>query len=267
VPLVYNYLIRSRGDPPGRTATTTNADTTPDVSVVAPVYNEAEGIADVVRYWNTVLDGWPMISEIVLTNDGSTDNSREVLDRLAAQFPRLRVIHRQKNSGYGGAMTSSIAASKGCSVVTLDSDGQFDLADARSMIEHLHADKLDAVVGRRAGKRDTLMRVLADRILNRIVRGMFRIRLGDTNCALKVIRGDLLRGLTLEARGFPLPTEIVVKLAALDSRISEQTVSHAERKAGQSSLKVFRTGLNMWRFLWYLRRRIRLFRQGVIRHL
>jgi glycosyltransferase involved in cell wall biosynthesis len=235
--------------------------------VTAPVYNEAECIEEVVRYWDKVLEGWPLTSEIVLTNDGSVDATGSILDRLMTEIPRLRVIHREKNSGYGGAVASSIAGSRGRLVVTLDSDGQFDLAEARRLIEHLERHSLDAVVGRRDGKRDSFARVLADRVLNRMVRLMFGVRLRDTQCALKVIRGDLARGLTLEARGFPNPTEIVLKLGALGAKLGEQTVTHAERKAGASKLKVFRTGMDTWRFLWYLRRRIKLYRRRVIQRL
>lgn len=239
----------------------------PHVSVVAPVYNEADCIEDVVRYWNGVLDGWRESSEIVLGNDGSTDGTREILDRLSAELPRLRVVTRDKNGGYGAALASAIGGSRGALVVTLDSDGQFDLADARGLIDRLSAEGLDAVTGRRASKRDSLMRVLADRALNRMVRLMFGVRLADTNCALKVIRGDLARGLTIEARGFPTPTEIVLKLTAGGARLGEQTVSHAERRAGASKLKVWRTGWDMWRFLWYLRRKIKLHRRGVLQRL
>ncbi len=239
----------------------------PDVSVTAPVYNEADCIEDVVRYWNGVLDDWPVTSEIVLGNDGSTDGTGAILHRLMAELPRLRVITRDRNGGYGAALSSAIGGSRGRLVVTLDSDGQFDLADARRLMERLKSEGLDGVTGRRASKRDSFMRVLADRMLNRLVRLMFGIRLRDTNCALKVIRGELARGLTIEARGFPTPTEIVLKLAAGGARLGEETVSHAERQAGTSKLRVWRTGMDMWRFLWYLRRKIRLYRRGVIQRL
>jgi glycosyltransferase involved in cell wall biosynthesis len=235
-----------------------------DVSVVAPVYNEADCIEEVVRYWNTVLDGWSVRSEIVLGNDGSTDGTGDILARLAGEFPRLRVVTRRKNAGYGAALSSAIAGSSGELVVTLDSDGQFDLADARALIGRLQSEHLDAVTGRRAGKRDSFMRVLADRMLNRLVRWMFAVDLRDTNCALKVVRGDLVRALIIEARGFPTPTEIVLKLAAGGAKIGEETVGHAERRAGTSKLRVWRTGLDMWRFLWYLRRKIGLYHRGVI---
>ncbi|MBN1346476.1 MAG: glycosyltransferase family 2 protein [Phycisphaerae bacterium] len=239
----------------------------PEISVLAPVYNEADCIERVVRYWNDVLDQWPRSSEIVLGNDGSTDGTGEILERLSGEMPRLRVNTRHKNGGYGAALASAIAGSRGNLVVTLDSDGQFDLADARGLIERLETEDLDAVTGRRASKRDSFMRVLADRTLNRIVRLMFGVTLRDTNCALKVIRGDLARALTIEARGFPTPTEIVLKLSAQGARLGEETVSHADRVAGASKLKVWRTGLDMWRFLWYLRRKIKLYRRGVLQRL
>src|SRR5215204_4259008 len=100
-----------------------------ELSVVAPVYNEEEGIEAVVRYWVEVLEKEKVSAEIVLANDGSTDGTKAILERLEKQIPILRVISYAPNRGYGYALKTAIHASTGELVVTLDSDGQFDLAD------------------------------------------------------------------------------------------------------------------------------------------
>lgn len=105
------------------------------LSVVAPVYNEAAGIERVVRYWVSVLAREGLRdSEIVLANDGSTDGTDAVLEGLQREFPTLRVVTTRPNHGYGFALGQAIAASRGALVVTLDSDGQFDLADVTSLL-------------------------------------------------------------------------------------------------------------------------------------
>lgn len=234
------------------------------LSVAAPCYNEAEGIEAVVREWDTVLASKSGATEIVLCNDGSTDGTRDVLGRLQTNFPRLRVVDNAVNGGYGRALSCAIAATRGDYVATIDSDGQFDLADAFELLELLERDGYGAVTGWRRGKKDSVLRVLADRGMNLIVRVLFQVRLRDTNCALKVVRGDVLRGLRIEARGYPTPTEICIRLASRGCRIGESGVTHRERAAGMSKLHPLRTAWSFWRFLLYLRRKLKLHRAGII---
>jgi glycosyltransferase involved in cell wall biosynthesis len=239
-------------------------ETRPRISVAAPCYNEAEGIEAVVREWDAVLEAGQQSSEIVLCNDGSTDDTRAVLDRLQTRFPRLRVVHNTQNGGYGRALSSAIAATRGTYVVTIDSDGQFDLADAFALVEELERGGYDGVTGWRMGKKDSAFRVLADRCMNLIVRMLFGTRLRDTNCAIKVVKGDVLRGLRIEARGYPTPTEICMRLEAAGARLGERGVTHRERVAGFSKLHPFRTAWSFLRFLLYLRTKLKLYRARII---
>lgn len=236
----------------------------PRISVAAPCYNEAEGIEAVVTEWDAVLATGAQPSEIVLCNDGSTDGTGAVLDRLQTRFPRLRVVHNAQNGGYGRALSSAIAATRGTYVVTIDSDGQFDLADAFTLVEELERGGYDGVTGWRMGKKDSVFRVLADRCMHLIVRVLFGTRLRDTNCAIKVVKGDLLRALRIEARGYPTPTEICLRLEARGARLGEHGVTHRERVAGFSKLHPFRTAWSFLRFLLYLRTKLKLHRAGII---
>lgn len=241
-----------------------SAEPRPHLSVAAPCYNEAEGIEAVVCEWVAVLATMAQPSEIVLCNDGSTDGTTEVLERLHARFPRLRVVHNAKNGGYGRALSCAIAATRGDYVVTIDSDGQFDLTDAFSLLSELEIGGYDGVTGWRMGKKDSAVRILGDRCMNLIVRTLFRTRLRDTNCAIKVVKGDLLRALRIEARGYPTPTEICLRLAARGARLGERGVTHRERAAGMSKLHPFRTAWSFLRFLVYLRCKLKLYQAGII---
>lgn len=243
---------------------TGNDDPPPWLSVAAPCYNEADGIAGVVAEWDAVLAAVPQPSEIVLCNDGSTDGTADVLAGLTARYPRLRVVSNPTNGGYGRALASAIAATRGTYVATIDSDGQFDLADAVDLVRELERGGYDGVTGWRMGKKDSALRVFADRCMNRMVRAMFGIDLRDTNCALKVVRGEVLRGLPIEARGYPTPTEICVRLVARGYRLGERGVQHRERTAGASKLHPARTAWSFFRFLVYLRRKLKLHRAGII---
>lgn len=239
----------------------------PELSIVAPVYNEAEGIEQVVQYWLKVLQENSANAEIVLANDGSTDGTLEILENLSQKIPLLKVVSYTPNRGYGYALKTAIRASKGQWVITLDSDGQFDLADFPSLLKLQNEQQLDFVTGYRMKKRDNLFRVIADRSLNLIVRTMFSVSMRDTNCAMKLIRGDLARTLNIEAKGYPTPTEITVKLITLGAKTSEIGVHHLERLQGQSKLKFFRTIISFFRFLFYLRKKVRLYKAGILQTL
>jgi dolichol-phosphate mannosyltransferase len=234
------------------------------ISVAAPCFNEAESIEAVVAEWDAVLSLVPRGSEIVLCNDGSSDGTGAILEKLCARYPRLRVVSFEQNGGYGRALSAAIDATRGEYVVTIDSDGQFDLRDAMGLLGELEDGDYDCVTGFRRAKQDSLFRVLADRGLNRLVRLMFGIRLRDTNCALKVAKGDVLRGLRIEARGYPTPTEILLRLHAKGCRLGEAGVAHRERAGGASKLHPWRTAWAMFRFLCYLRRKLKLFRARII---
>jgi dolichol-phosphate mannosyltransferase len=236
----------------------------PHLSVAAPCFNEAEGIAAVVAEWDRVLSGWPRPSEIVLCNDGSTDGTAAVLAELQRQHARLRVVSNAVNGGYGRALSCAIDATRGTWIATIDSDGQFDLADALRLLDLAEQGGLDGVVGWRQGKQAGFVHVVADRALNLLVRWMFSLDHRDTNCALKVVRGERLRGLRLEARGYPTPTEIVVRLLARGCRLGEAGVAHRERAAGSSKLHPWKTSWSFLRFLFYLRRKLKLHRARII---
>jgi glycosyltransferase involved in cell wall biosynthesis len=239
----------------------------PELSVVAPVYNEAEGIEQVVQYWVKVLQENGATAEIVLANDGSTDRTLEILQNLSHKIPFLKVASYNPNRGYGYALKTAIQASQGRWIITLDSDGQFDLADFSSLLKLQNEKQLDFITGYRMKKKDNPFRVLADRSLNLIVRTMFSVSLRDTNCAMKLIRGDLARSLNIEAKGYPTPTEITIKLITLGARTGEIGVHHSERLQGQSKLKFFRTSISFFRFLFYLRKKVHLYKAGILQTL
>jgi glycosyltransferase involved in cell wall biosynthesis len=243
---------------------TGNEPLRPWLSIAAPCFNEAEAIAGVVAEWDAILAAVPHPTEIVLCNDGSTDGTADVLAGLMARYPRLRVVSHPKNGGYGRALGAAIAATRGTYVATIDSDGQFDVADAVALASDLDRGGGDGITGFRLGKKDSAFRVLADRGMNLLVRAMFGVRLRDTNCALKVVRGDLLRGLPIEARGYPTPTEICIRLEARGHRLGERGVTHRERAAGFSKLHPWRTAWSFFRFLVYLRKKLKLHRAGII---
>jgi len=232
------------------------------LAVVAPAFNEAESIETVARRWLEILEGFGCDFEIVVVDDGSADGTASILQGIGS--PRLRVQRFEHNVGYGRALREAIRLSTGDVVVTIDSDGQFDLADAQALIEKLDGEGLDLVTGFRRKKNDTAFRVLADRGLNLMVRLLFPLPYRDTNCALKAIRAELARSLAIEAIGFPTPTEIMARAAAQGAKMAELPVSHLERAGGKTKLKALKSAVDFTLFLGYLRFQLWLRKRGTL---
>ena len=237
------------------------------ISFVAPAYNEEDNIESVVRYWEKVIVENDLQGEIVITNDGSSDRTGEILKELKKEYANLRVITFKKNGGYGRALSSSIAHARGEYILTTDSDGQFDVAEYKQLLEKMENGRYDMVTGFRKRKADGFVRVLADRMLNKIVRLFFGTRLTDTNCALKLFKRRALQAISIDANGYPTPTELVLKLEALGHPVTEVGITHLEREGGMSKLKTFSTGINFLKYLIYLKLKIRLHRSGVLNKL
>jgi len=234
------------------------------MSVVAPVFNEEDNIETVLRYWDSILASASFSSEIVVTNDGSRDKTSDILSRLQKEIPRLKVISHEINGGYGRALSTSINNSSGKWVVTLDSDGQFDLKEYGLLLNKAQTENLDGVIGFRKKKQDTFIRVYGDRLLNKIVRILFKTDFKDTNCAFKIIKGPLIRNIYLEARGYPNPTETVIKLSASGAKLGEIGITHLEREGGMSKLHPIATGINFLQFLFFLKLKIVLYNKKIL---
>ncbi len=236
------------------------------ISVVMPAFNEEANIETTVRCCFEVVARYCDDPQVVVTDDGSTDNTPSRLLTLAQTFPGLIVETNRPNQGYGAALARAMKRSTGDIVVSLDSDGQFDIADLESLLPQF-TDGIDILTGYRKQKKDSWIKVFGDRAMNRMIRLMFSIPFKDTNCALKLYRGDVIRKMHLEASGFQLPTEIVLKSYFLGLSVREAPVNHYPRKAGRSGLAIIRTSWKMFIFLLYLRLKIWLFQTGVIRSL
>jgi len=216
-----------------------------------------------ITYWEEIFTRDGIRGEIVIGEDGSTDGTKEILKDLQTRFDNLVVVDHAVNRGYGYALSSAIAHSRGDYVLTIDSDGQFDAGEYALLLAEMRKG-YDVVTGYRRRKQDRLFRVIADRVLNLIIRVLFRLPLRDTNCALKLFKGNVARSLTVEARGYPTPTELLIRAQTLGYRIGETGITHYERAGGASKLKAFRTSWHMLLFLAYLKYKQLLFKAQVI---
>jgi glycosyltransferase involved in cell wall biosynthesis len=239
----------------------------PKISIVAPAYNEEANIERSVRSWEHLISSTGISGEIVVTDDGSRDATKTILTSLSEEYDNLSVIVFERNRGYGKALASSIEMAKGDFVVTIDSDGQFNPDDIPVLIAKLKEGDYDLVTGFRRRKNDSVLRVVADRGLNLLVRLMFGVKLRDTNCALKVVKRECFHHFSIESSGYPTPTEITLKAHQLGYKLAEVGIDHLERSGGKSSLKLMTTAWSMFRVLIYFKYKFSLFRKGIIKAL
>ena len=212
------------------------------VSLVVPLYNEAESIAPLLARVHEALAGYRYPWELILVSDGSTDNTERVVRQGIAQYgAHVRSIALQRNFGQTAAMQAGIDAARGDVIVTLDGDLQNDPADIPRMVQRLLDEDLDLLVGWRKDRKDNLwLRTIPSRIANWLIGRMTEVRLHDYGCSLKVYRTQVIKNVRLygEMHRF-IPAWMAAHTAT--SRIKEEVVAHSPRQFGVSKYGLSRT--------------------------
>jgi glycosyltransferase involved in cell wall biosynthesis len=202
-----------------------------DISLVIPIYNEAEGLPDLNRAVSETLDRLPQSTEIVFVDDGSKDGSASVLDEFAAADPRVRVLHLARNYGQTAALMAGFQNSTGDVVIPMDGDGQNDPADIPRLLDKL-AEGFDVVSGWRRGRHDrALTRRLPSLVANRLISAVLHVRLHDYGCTLKAYRREVVEDVRLYGE---MHRFIPIYAAWEGARVTEIPVAHHPRRFGKS---------------------------------
>ena len=208
------------------------------LSIVVPIYNEEESLPFLVNQLLEVLQPMEETFELVLVNDGSSDDSAEVIRKLSFEIPELVGVLLRKNYGQTAAMAAGFDISSGEIVVTLDGDLQNDPADIPLLVNKIR-DGFDLVSGWRYRRQDAaISRKLPSKIANRLIGKVTGVRLNDYGCSLKAYRKEVLTDMRLygELHRF-LPV-----LANIEgARITEVKVNHRARQFGSSKYGIDRT--------------------------
>jgi glycosyltransferase involved in cell wall biosynthesis len=202
-----------------------------DISLVIPIFNEAEGLPALYLTLKETLDRLPQSAEIVFANDGSKDGSAAVLDSFAAADPRVRVLHLARNYGQTAALMAGLQHSSGDVVIPMDGDGQNDPADIPRLLEKLD-EGFDVVSGWRRERQDrALTRRLPSQVANRLISAVLHVKLHDYGCTLKAYRRDVVEDIRLYGE---MHRFIPVYAAWEGARVTEIPVTHHPRRFGKS---------------------------------
>jgi glycosyltransferase involved in cell wall biosynthesis len=203
------------------------------ISVFLPAHNEEGNIESVVEGFSAVLPQLTDDYEIIVVDDGSSDRTGQIAERIAASDSRVRVVHHAFNRGYGAAVISGINAASKTYVLLSDGDGQFDPADSALLAAKVG--DYDVVVGRRIRRADPVIRRLNGKAWSILTRILFGLRITDVDCGFKMFRREALENLDLEATSAMITTELIAKLSGRGARITEVGVRHLSRLAGKQS--------------------------------
>lgn len=209
-----------------------------DLSIVVPIYNEAESIETLVQAIADAVIRTNLRYEIICVDDGSKDGSTDVLTELARRRTDLKAVILRRNYGQTPAMAAGFESARGKAIVTLDGDLQNDPADIPMLLEKLE-EGYDLVSGWRRKRQDAaLTRLLPSKIANIIIAKVTGVKLHDYGCSLKAYRAELIADMNLygELHRF-LPALAYIEGA----RISEVPVRHHARRFGQSKYGLGRT--------------------------
>jgi glycosyltransferase involved in cell wall biosynthesis len=223
------------------------------LSIFFPAYNDSGTIASLVI---TALHSARKLTadfEVIVVNDGSADKTAEILDELARTYPEVRVVHHERNRGYGGALRTGFATATRDLVFYTDGDAQYDPAEMELLWRRLD-DSVDVVNGYKISRSDPMHRIVIGRIYHHTVKVLFGLRVRDVDCDFRLIRRAVFDKVHLEKDSGVICLEMMKKITDAGFRIAEVPVHHYHRAHGRSQFfnfrRLFRTGVDVFK-LWF----------------
>lgn len=228
------------------------------VSLFYPMYNEVESVEAMTHKAVEVLEVIAADYEILIIDDGSKDGSADIADRLAAENPRIKVIHHQGNKGYGQALRTGFSHASKDIVIYTDCDEPADLWLIAVALPHMETH--DMVIGYRLQRWEGWRRYIYSQIYNFLVRVLFGVKARDINFSFKLIRREKLRKLHLAAGSVFIDGELLAEAARHKLTIHEMPVEYKMRQFGSSNFNSVRAATFTLEEIWaYWQRR----RKGV----
>jgi len=210
----------------------------PALSVILPVYNEAENLRSLHESVSAVMEQVGRSHEIIYCDDGSTDGSTDILRALAVENPQVKLLLLRRNFGQTAALVAGLDHARGDILILLDSDLQNDPRDIPKLLE-LIDQGYDIVSGWRRRRQDPfLTKVLPSKIANRLISWITGVHLHDHGCTLKAYRREILRGVSLYGE---MHRFISIYGHWMGAKVGEVEVLHHPRRSGKSKYSLSRT--------------------------
>jgi glycosyltransferase involved in cell wall biosynthesis len=228
---------------------------TPGLSIFFPAYNDAGTIASLALVAHMTARELTADHEVIVVEDGSPDHTGALVDEMARHFPWLKVVHHERNRGYGGALRSGFSAASKELVFYTDGDAQYDPREMARLWAAL-APGIDLVNGYKISRNDPLHRVVIGRAYHWFVKLAFGLRLRDVDCDFRLVRRSVFDKVTLTRSSGVICVELMKKAQDHGFRVAEVPVHHFHRSYGKSQFfnfpRVFRTLVDLARLWWEL---------------
>jgi glycosyltransferase involved in cell wall biosynthesis len=222
--------------------------------VFFPAYNDSGTIASLVISARQTARQLTDDFEVIIVDDGSADATAEIADELAKTYPEVRVVHHERNRGYGGALKSGFAAATRDLVFYTDGDAQYDPAEL-TLLWTAFDENVDLVNGYKISRSDPLHRIVIGRLYHYTVKLLFGLGVRDVDCDFRLMRRSIFEQVRLEKDSGVICLEMMKKVQDAGYRIAEVPVHHYHRAHGRSQFfnfkRLFRTGVDVMK-LWYL---------------
>jgi glycosyltransferase involved in cell wall biosynthesis len=205
------------------------------LSLVMPAHNESASLRLLLPHAARVLPTIAGRVEVIVVDDGSTDGTGELAERLGDEHGLdVRVIRHEHKSGYGISVGDGLRAARMEYTAFTDADGQFDVADLALLVPGV-LDGADMVAGWRRRRQDAAIRSVVSGVFNLVLRVLYGLRVRDVDCALKLMRTDFLTSIELESRSALINAELYCKARRDGRRTLQVPVPHHPRELGRRS--------------------------------
>jgi glycosyltransferase involved in cell wall biosynthesis len=212
---------------------------TSGISLFFPAYNDENTIGLLVDRALKLLPTLTEDFEIIVINDGSTDGTKELLEGLANDSPKVKVIHHPQNLGYGAALRTGFQNATKDLVFYTDGDGQYDVTELKNLVPLMTGD-CDVVNGYKIKRSDSAYRIFIGKLYNRVARLFFRLRIRDVDCDFRLLRRKAIQSIQMVSSSGVICVEMVFKLQRQGCRFVEAPVHHYPRLHGSSRFFTFR---------------------------
>jgi glycosyltransferase involved in cell wall biosynthesis len=231
---------------------TADRPNSPSLSIFFPAYNDAGTIASLAIVAHMTARELTDDYEVIVVDDGGPDHTGLLLDEMAKSFPWLKVVHHEKNRGYGGALRSGFAHASKDLVFYTDGDAQYDPRELSSLWGAL-TPEVDFINGYKLGRSDPFHRVVIGRVYHWFVKTVFGLHIRDVDCDFRLMRRSVFDKVILTRSSGVICVELMKKVQDHGFRIAQVGVHHYHRSYGKSQFfnvpRVARTLLDLAR-LW-----------------
>lgn len=203
------------------------------ISAFFPCYNDAGSIGLVVEKAIKTLKKITSDFEVIVIDDGSTDNSREVLINLKKKHHDLKLIFHPRNRGYGGALRSGFQNATKDLIFYTDGDGQYDVEELVNL-KNLMTKDVDFINGIKISRKDSFIRIWVGNLYNFVMRWVFWLTVFDVDCDFRLIRKKIVKKIKLRCNSGAICVELVKKSQNAGAKFFQVSVRHHERLHGSS---------------------------------